>query len=335
MGLGTGYITIGSRHAGTATVDPTDVRGDGGPARPQLVIQAKLELENRPADSQLAIVRLKASLHADQDASTHRMLCSPVEKSLTDNMQYHSFPEGRDHSNIAEVRFLLSQSELLELENLQHRPQSTGGLNLTLRLEPMINGIHTLGKFNQPRDASPWGSDNGMHSQMFVFWSVSVGVIQVQVSRETWIEKVLPGVGFDRLRLVEVLLPPPLPDHVSAASEFDAARRALDELRYEDCIGHCRGLIAIWERVLGSSVGNRVASVVAKRLRWDSNDPRRQFLDDLWKSATDLANVPHHPEGQDSRRIVEARDARLFFNLVTGLSEYLGSVPSASTEGPQ
>lgn len=328
MALGNGYITVGSRHTGTVTVDPTEVRGEGGSSRPQLIVQAKLELENRPADSQLAIIRMKASLHSDQVASASKMVCAPVDISLIDNMNYRSFPEGPDHANTAELRFLFTLHELAALETLRHHSQAAGGLNLTLRIEPVIAGIHTLGQFNQPPDSSPWGNQHAMHSQMFIFWNVSVNVVQVQISRQTWIKKVLPGVGFDRLRLMEVMLPPPFPDHVSAAREFDAARRALDELRYEDCIGHCRGLISIWGKALGSSKDKRLADAVAERLRWDESDPRRQFLDDIWKSATDLANIPHHPEGQDSKRSVEVRDARLFFSLVAGLSEYLGSIPS-------
>jgi hypothetical protein len=49
----------------------------------------------------------------------------------------------------------------------------------------------------------------------------------------------------------------------------------------------------------------------------------------LWKAANDISNVPHHPESQIAApQLVEARDARLLFFLVTGLSEYLGTLPA-------
>ena len=153
------------------------------------------------------------------------------------------------------------------------------------------------------------------------------GTLPLAIEHTTWIERVLPGLGYDQRRLLEVSLPPPLPNHGSAASEFDKAKRAIAERRYTDCVAACRGLIGIWEQALGSTRARPVATVVAERLGWESTDLRRRFVDDLWKAANDISNVPHHPEGQTSApQPVDARDARLLFFLVTGLSEYLGTL---------
>jgi hypothetical protein len=34
---------------------------------------------------------------------------------------------------------------------------------------------------------------------------------------------------------------------------------------------------------------------------WTAEDPRRQFIDVLWKAVTDFVNAPHHPEGTNRR----------------------------------
>jgi hypothetical protein len=118
-----------------------------------------------------------------------------------------------------------------------------------------------------------------------------------------------------------------LPNHGSAAAEFDKAKKALDERRYDDCVAACRGLIGIWEASLGATKQLRLSQVVGTRIGWSESDLRRRFIDDLWKAANDISNVPHHPEGQAvSPQEVGPHDARLLFLVVAGLSEYLGSV---------
>ena len=129
------------------------------------------------------------------------------------------------------------------------------------------------------------------------------------------------------MRLVEVNLPPNLPNHGSASTEFDKAKTALDQRRYSDCVAACRGLIGIWEHTLGATKKQHVAEIVASRQGWKENDARRKFVDDLWKAANDISNFPHHPESQTvAPQEVEPRDARLLFLLVTGLSEYLATI---------
>ncbi len=106
----------------------------------------------------------------------------------------------------------------------------------------------------------------GMYAQMFVFWTASIQALFLNVDRTTWIERVLPGLGYENLRLIEVTLPPPLPTHGSAAAEFDKAKKALDERRYSDCVAACRGLIGIRETSLTTAGQQTIAAVVATRV---------------------------------------------------------------------
>jgi hypothetical protein len=161
-----------------------------------------------------------------------------------------------------------------------------------------------------------------------VFWAANPPpVLGVDVETSTWVRSVLPGLGHDRLRLMEVTLPPPLPDRPSAAAEFDKARAALDARRYEDSVSACRGLLAMWKELFGAPAAHRVADVIAERLGWTADDGRRQFLDALWKVATDFVNAPHHPECAGQATWIDYRDARLTLVVTAVLSEYVGSVP--------
>jgi hypothetical protein len=62
--------------------------------------------------------------------------------------------------------------------------------------------------------------------------------------------------------------------------------------------------------------------VVAERWGWDESDPRRVFLDDLWKTLGFLANQPHHPESSRPGYL-DASEAKLALYLTALLSEYL------------
>jgi hypothetical protein len=101
-----------------------------------------------------------------------------------------------------------------------------------------------------------------MYSQVLPFWTCSITPVQCEIDQATWIENVLPGLGYDRLRLLELTFPPPLPDHTSAARQFDKAKIAFDQRRYGDCILECRGLLTMWEKQLSSTRNNLVADIV-------------------------------------------------------------------------
>ncbi len=233
---------------------------------------------------------------------------------------------GKTGSNSAELRFFLSTQNVAELE-VRRRSNAMEPLVLYLKLEPVLAAAIHLNESRPGEDLpkSEYDFRFGMHSQVVPFWTSTIATLWVRIERTTWTEKVLPGLGHDRVRLVEVTLPPHLPDHGSAAQEFDRAKRSLDELRSAECVAACRGVIGIWEKTLGAGPKMHLAEVVATRLGWAPNDARIRFLDDLWKAANDLSNVPHHPEGQaEVPQEISPSDARLMFLIVSSLSEYLG-----------
>lgn len=310
-------------------MDEANVRGEGGPFLPQLVVPLNIAMDPQPPGQTLGILNLKASLHYDQNAFPTSLACEPIVIGQTGGPLAWSMSTGKPGSENHELRFFISAYEVAVLEARRHL-NASDRFSLYLTLAPTVVGLQYFNE-QQPgheTDQGPWTDIRfGIYSQSFVFWTATVQTIFLNLERTTWIERVLPGLGYDKSRLVEVRFPPPLPNHGSAVAEFDKAKKALDERRYDDCVAACRGLIGIWEKTLEASRKRPVAEVVADKLVWDEDDPRRQFIDDLWKAANDISNVPHHPEGQEiSPRPVGLQDARLLFLVVAGLSEYLGSI---------
>jgi hypothetical protein len=222
------------------------------------------------------------------------------------------------------LRFYLTPAEVEDVEQRRHAANADV-FQLYLGLDAIVAGMKSFNQVRpgQPSEQMPWDIQFGMFAQVLPFWTSRVDPVWVQIEQSTWVKNVLPGLGYDRLRLLEMTFPPSLPDHTSAASQFDKAKRALDQRRYGDCIQECRGLLNMWEKQYGATAKNLVADVVKGDRGWPEGDIRRDLLDVLWKEVGDVANAPHHPEGNVNAEAFDGRDARLILLLTAALSEYV------------
>lgn len=317
-------IIVGSTRAvGTVSVDSGSIRAEGGPIRPQLIVPVTIQMNPVPDNSMVAICWLSARLSTDPNAFPHTAICQPISQQLVTGFHAHSSPHGTtDHTE--HLRFFLNPEEVEDVEKRRHA-DNTELFTLYLGLDAIVAGIKTFNSISpgQTPEQTPWGLQYGMFSQVLPFWTTQVSPVMVQIEQSIWVRNVLPGLGYNRARLIELLFPPPLPDHASAAAQFDKAKRALDERRYGDCILECRGLLKMWEKRYGGNMKRRVAEIIADDRKWPNGDIRRDLLDTLWKEVGDVANAPHHPEGGVNSQVFDGRDARLMLLLTAALSEYV------------
>jgi hypothetical protein len=241
--------------------------------------------------------------------------------SLTTNMAVVSLIYDHPGTTL-QLRFALTWPELAALEG-QRQFQAAHDLSLYLSIDPTVVGLQSSGELPE---SSPWGHNLGLSSFMSVFWTVQVQSLSLTISQQTWVEKVLPGLGYDRLRMLEVKLPPSLPEHGSAAAEFDKALRAWDQRRYDECVVACRGLVKIWTVVYQATAANPLGEVIGNQKSWLDDDPRRRFVSDTWNALIVIVNASHHPESSPTQPMMfNAAEARLIFMLVVSLSEYLSA----------
>ena len=318
-------LTVGSRGAGNVWVDAGGVRGEGGPTRPQIVVPLMISLESTPAGAQLALGSLRASLSTTENFAPQTIVSSPVAELPVYNFPVRSFPSGSLDHQIT-LRFVLSAAEVETLEANRHATRGEV-FTLYLKVDAIIGVLTTHNEVPGGTEPipTPWDFNYGMFSEFAPFWNTEIGLVRFSVEQSTWVRDVLPGLGYDRRRLIELNFPPPLPDHKSAAKEWDKARNAFDGQRYGDCISECRDLLAMWGRQLGATKARPLARVIAERGNWTATDKRIGFLDGLWKAATDLANVPHHPEADEDDQDFAPNDARLVLLLTAALCEYVSS----------
>lgn len=317
-------ILVGNRIVGSMTVDGGSVLGEGGPLHPQLAVSLTIKMDGRPADSMLAVVWLRASLFTDQAATPSCLVCQPVAKALIDSLPARS-GASKSRDVTVQLHFFVAATEVEALERHRHAVGSEL-LTLYLGLEAIVAGVirHNQGILGPPQEQTQW-DELGEFTELLPFWQTQIEPLPLFVEKSTWVREVLPNLGYDRARLLEVQFPPPLPDHASAASEWDKARRALDEHRYGDCISECRDLLAMWQTQFGATSKRPIATVIAQSLGWQQDDVRVKFFDSAWKAAVDLVNVPHHPEGQPRDEHFYAADARLMLMVTAALSEFVSA----------
>jgi hypothetical protein len=211
---------------------------------------------------------LGATLSTDQNASPRGAICQPVSVNPTNGFHINSISQVSTDRTI-ELRFFLSS---LEVELIEQKRQAApnDGLELYLGVDLAVAGVQLFNRVEPGKQAPelPWGTQYGLFSQVFPFWNSQVHPIRVEVEQSKWSRDVLPGLGYDRLRLMELVFPPALPGHPSAAKQFDQARRAIDQRRYGDSVLACRGLLNMWEKQFGATKKNLVADVIASARGW-------------------------------------------------------------------
>jgi hypothetical protein len=312
-------VLYGGHIVGSISVNGGAIRGEGGPVRPRLVVPVKIEISPQPEDAMVAVTSLTASLGAQQYASPAQVLCQPVTRQLVSRFPAHSKPTIANEYT-EDFRFFLSQAEVEDIEALRHTASSEV-FTLYMDLDVVVAALKSHNRSGG--ESTSWIPQFGMLSEVMPFWTTQIQPLQINIEHATWVNNVLPGLGYDRLRLIELTFPP-LPDHPNSAKQFDKAKKALDERRYGDCIGECRGLLAMWEKHYKATPRqNPLAKVIGDLRGWADDDIRRQMLDAIWKEVGDVANAPPHPEGDVDADMFEKRDARLVLLLTAALSEYI------------
>lgn len=324
------YILVNSnKTVGTITIEEARIRGEGGPFRPQLVLPVTVAMSVRPVKSELALTDLRASLRPSVDSFPQDTLGQIVTTGLFEG------PIGWSRSDLEnehqmELHLPLSGIDIADIERRRHQDQN-GRVHLGLFLQPVVEGIRN---FNQQQfgtenlDKGPWDEPAfGMYFQRFTFWTSKIQAIQLTVEMSQWVTSILPALGYNELRLIELRLPPSLPGHDAAVVEFDKARLALDQRRYPECVAACRGLANIWNRLLDSNKSAPMGTVVGDKLGWPTGDPRREFITKTWATTKDIVNVPTHPEGQAEAQDFTVHETTLIFRQVALLSEFLSTVP--------
>jgi len=317
----------GGLSIGRARGDVANIRGEGGASSPRLVVPVIIEMFPRPATHQVALLRLTASLHTNQNVQPESRLGPLVGVDLVEGMPCTSTPHP-PHPHTVEFRFDLTPAMTNRFEELRHSNSTHGRFAFYLNLAPIAAWLRETGNVAPSNVGQVWPSDAGLFSLASLFWTSRIDPLRVEVETSLWIERVLPRWGLDHIRLVEINLPrtdPGTTGESGAAALFDKARHEFDAQRYSNCVVACRGVQNFLEIALGATRDHTVAEVMQERRGWGSKDARVACLDKVWQGLDILVNAASHPErGQP----IDSADARFCLHLTAILAEYIQSLGS-------
>jgi hypothetical protein len=312
----TAPIRAGTAGIGEISVNPDDIRGEGGDTEPVLVVPITVRLNARPSEAAIA---LQSSTPVGQPIGP------PVHLDLRPGMPVSSMPWGTP-AHLLDLPFRLTPAIVERLDRLRHR--NNGALELRIGFSVVaawVRRVYNQMTPNQPADTEvPFELMYGMLADTTAFWTTQVQDLVFTVNQSTWVDKVLPGVGHDEVRLVEVRLPRELDEREGAA--FGRQLRHLDRLDYQESVAASRALLHAWEQRLGATRQNPVGQVVGDQQQWPVGDPRRTFLDELWVTAKTLANAAHHEAAQPTPLSLAEPETRAHLLLIALLSEWLSAV---------
>jgi hypothetical protein len=304
-------ISSGSFSVGMTSVDSAHVRGEGGLIAPMLVIPLSVELNQRPNEERLALLRLEVALWLPSVRGSVQ-LGAPViafgdgaEGGVWQTAATHEFQTRVD------LRFPISLETVRLIEATVHAMQAPK-LGLTLKIRPAL--AHVVG-------TDQLTTQHGMPGQVqvlggeFEFRPIAwptVDQLEVHLSREEWSE-IAKGLGLEELRLVAVRLPRQSEGFdPKLVSLFDEAVAAYETRAYRGAIGLCRDICTLVEKALGATQANPVADVIAAERGLAATSPPIQFVTGAWKLLADATNAAHHTQGRAAYTAADARAVLLF-----------------------
>ncbi|HTD41431.1 MAG TPA: hypothetical protein VK671_12470 [Mucilaginibacter sp.] len=214
---------------------------------------------------------------------------------------------GRESNRGYILTFRLNEKVLHFIEKTR-----TGDLNIQLELR-----IHTLIK-------SSIQKLTGRRSFVNDYIQSDSVLINFQIPKSVWIEKILPNLGYRNLKLVEI---PLSHNNLKEAyddiiSEFEKAEHYFNLHDYNKCIAHCRSTLDALTRNL-KSVKNESKSGTG--FKWLETVTKETFnwLDKLNQATQSITSKSHHSgQNVDFTR----QEAESIYLIVLGLLNYIGNL---------
>ena len=335
-----GQIQIGNQGIGKISLDNQAVSGEGGPHDARLVFPLKIEMYPRPLSEQVAVLDMTCSLHLGSLSDN----ANQIGHAARVDFAHQQFPVRSLLGNapntwIPQIRISLTQAQIGAIEERRHA-EIDSNFRGCLRIEYTVVWLYDVlnEQSGHGRDARshtievPEGFQQmGMIALMAPFWTVNpITNLFIQVDRLTWAEKALPGLGWDRVRLIEIIFPCEgtlVP--VEAVRHLDEARHNYDVGSYKECVAKCREVRESLKTHLDSrgliaqnKDGQRLGDVLAKQMDVPPKAPMRDWLNGVWQGWWQETNAAHHVPDE----LFTSADAEVCLLTTAALLQYLGKL---------
>ena len=324
------WIRLGSSQGlAKLTVNNESVRGEGGPHDPRLIVPVKVIMQQMPREKTIKLTSLTGSLHlvtSTNEAQDHNRI-GPLASLNLQSQGLRTLP---DYGQERDLEFRFSLTEAL-VARLEHHRQSRVNKDFSAVLKLDVEAAWEYGVGNEfasqtaphPRiiDDNPFDMAAGRFVVLAPFELAAADPLPIDVNASQWLSRVLPGLGLDQLRLIEVALPRgdgPLPQQVIAF--IDQARNDYDSGRFRECVQKCRDVRNAVEHHLGATKAHPVGAVIAHKVGAQFSTDHQGFVDQLWVALLNFTNSGHH---LNTASLVTAPDAHACLVITAALVELI------------
>ncbi|MBX3279103.1 MAG: hypothetical protein KF868_13955 [Acidobacteria bacterium] len=322
----TASFSLSSIILGEVGVDPQQIRGIGGPDFPRLSLT--LEVMMRPHALTVSEGRSQPGLMVRHTLIQILGVMS-FQGRRGNEIEIAEFASkpllhlSKDSPSTYQISIPLDLAKVNRIE--EHR---AGDAVLKFQCTALLAKHPALVKGGGVNDADE--SIEALRSANFTF--------QVHIPQSHWINYVLPGLGYGKIRIVEI----PTPDKVipevfaQAIKEFEKAQQYLKQSDFDKAVAHCRNTLDLIPKVVKlkfeanarPSYPDRVRKLLKEHLPVPLADSKREAIEKMLTTLWNLTSISHHQNSQDSGYFSRA-DADLIMLTTTALLSYVGRLLSA------
>jgi hypothetical protein len=288
------------------------ISGVGGPEYPQLHIPIEFTLipsEKKGKIKAYSLLWLRSSLHIENVkigegfpepiAEYSWPYLSPRQISIEIPLDHYRI-EKIEERRQGDIHFRLSGSALIA----EHPSIAKAGPNEQQEYKRDVENF-TTGNFN----------------------------ITFSIPQSHWIDKILPGLGYGKVKLIEVPIPEKIvPDTFQKAlTELQESQRYFVEGDYDKVVAHCRSAVQLIPEARSIDLSgldkpgfnDKVKKFLEQNLSILTNS-KREFIENIIKATWKLSSIPHHPSS--SLGYFNRADAEAIMLVTTALLAYVGKL---------
>lgn len=287
-------------------IEPTEISGNGGAENPTLIVPLKIIVNpiklsgNKKQPFNLMGVDASISFNG-LNYKTSKTIKFNYHKINYDNTIYYALDFQLDN-------YKLSKIEEKRIENIRVQ------IDLTLHIGHYESIVLNTGNINNPTTERDFISD---------FDYVSAN-ISVEIPHSHWVSKVLPAMGYNSVRIIEIPSASTLlvEELNNSLKELNIANEYYLKGDYDKTVAHCRSAIDPIKRKL-PDLKNAIQSSVEKDWVTKITEATESWLDVMVKQTFNFTSKAHHipSVGHFSRA-----DAEIIYMITMGIVAYAGKL---------
>lgn len=310
-----------SWNIGKATISPEHISGQGGPAFPYLSVPVNITLQSAETQNRIGQgVYIPTGDDPIQDYTLHQIYGTLLFNS-SGPVAFHSFPLSFFSRPSIEGQVVLT-IPLTVYQLQQIESQRTGDISLKFDFTFEFAKHYPIPR-KEPSSPIEQFETN--------FFSMTVNV-----PRSIWIDRVLPGLGYGKIHLVEIPTPEKaIGDTIARAVEdFQHAQEQMLQGDYNHVLGYCRDALerlSNARRYDGEKDNPSFADKIDFLLTVLPGAPtgaRRTHLARLLKDLYGLTSMPEHPSPPHFTR----DDAEMAILNTIAVLSYMGKLLAREQE---